>query len=334
MRNQLRFVSLLSLLSAAILCTSFSYAADKIKGSFVGVTYNGLHAKENPTSSEVNKDLSIIANSFDYIRTYYPQYVGGVVPLLELAKNNNVKMLVGLHFHYQHPEWTEGDYNNILRPKLQANGDGAIIGVLVGNENLGEVGNIKTYIRKVKADAPTVPVSTAQTNGDWLGNVDSELVSLVDFIAANIYPSWCWYNSTSGFMPAAQCNDLSTPVTPEKAFNSFKQQFDDLQGKYPTKQIVVTETGYPTNYGLGRAADTDSPASKLNECKYLQKVSQWAKDNNQIVFIYEMFDSQVSVNTKSNFNYHFGLWGGTTDQKQKFTIPSFKGNIPIVSCSE
>jgi hypothetical protein len=37
---------------------------------------------------------------------------------------------------------------------------------------------------------------------------------------------------------------LTTP-----GFNSFKGTYDDIQRKYSGKQIVITETGWPTTFG-------------------------------------------------------------------------------------
>jgi exo-beta-1,3-glucanase (GH17 family) len=199
--------------------------------------------------------------------------------------------------------------------------DRVIIGVLVGNENIGKLGEIKRLIRQVKTDAKNIPVSTPQKNADWL-KADAELANMVDFIAVNIYPAWCWSSNSAGGAPAASCGS-STAMSPEAAFNSFVTQFNEVKAKFPNKQIVVTETGYPTNFG--KNAGLGTATSRSYACQYMQKVSNWARDEKQVVFIYEMMNSQNSVDESSQFNYNFGI-------QDKFPLPSFKKNFPNMNC--
>lgn len=321
MRKQTRPILLMLALS---LCTSVSFAENQIKTPILGVTYNGLRIKDNPSSQEVGQDLTEISQKFDYVRTYYAKYEGSDkrIVVADEAKSK-VKLLLGVYIH-DRKDYTDIDYNAYTKIPLQTSSsqsidDRAIIGALVGNENVAQLGEVKRVIRQIKADAPNIPVSTSQENATWL-KADDELVSLVDFIAANIYPFWCWYSNSAGGAPAPGTNcSSSTPIEPDAAFNSFVKQFNELQKKYPNKQIVVTETGYPTNYGKNASLGSDKARSYA--CQYLQKVSSWARDNKQIVFIYDMFNSQNAVNKKSDFNYNFGI-------KDKFPLPSFKQNIP------
>ncbi len=301
------------------------FAVPLTVGPFVGVTYNGLHANANPTVDSVNKDLTRIGQSFDYIRTYYPQYGGGSIKLTDLARQKNLKMLVGFYL-FDNSSWSNGDYENILKPALLQNKNQDIIGVLVGNEDPHQKKEIKTYIDRIHKDAPNIPVSTAQTNAFWLSADAADLAPKVDFIAVNIYPSWCWNSAANkDHLPSVNCTEMNTIVKPENAFASFLKQFNEMKAKYPNKQIVVTETGYPTNFG-NPASSADTSTARAYACQYLQKISAWAQKEKQLVFMYEMFDSQVGVNTSSGFNYHFGL-------HEKFPIPDFnQHHFPHVNC--
>jgi len=102
-----------------------------------------------------------------------------------------------------------GDYTLTRQESID---DRTIIGTLVGNENVAQLGEVKRLIRKIKTDAQNIPVSTSQENATWL-NADVELVSMVDFIAANIYPTWCWTSNSAKGAPAASCG-ISTPREP------------------------------------------------------------------------------------------------------------------------
>jgi exo-beta-1,3-glucanase (GH17 family) len=325
MRNP-TFPILVSL--ALFLCSSLSFADKSVPVPLVGVTYNGLRLKDQPSSQEVDQELTTISQKFNYARTYYPQYDGGKVRVVDLANTKQLKLLVGLYmFDPPNQGWTINDFNNFIKPH---NADQALIGVLVGNENLdgtetkenpGKLEEIKKLIDLVKTEAPNLPVSTSQTNGYWL-KADPKLVEMVDFIAANIYPSWCWTENSAGGAPAASCGS-PTPVDADAAFKSFVEQFDQL--KKLNKQIVVTETGYPTNYGDG--VGLGSKIARTNACQYMQLVSNWAKENNQAVFIYEMFNSKNAIDKSKLFNFNFGI-------QDKFPpLPSFKNNFPEMNCS-
>ena len=61
-----------------------------------GVTYNGLHATEHPTVGQVTADLATAKLHFELVRTYYPQYGGGVVDVGKIAKDVDLKLLLGL----------------------------------------------------------------------------------------------------------------------------------------------------------------------------------------------------------------------------------------------
>ena len=338
------------LLSAFALCTSLSFAADnKIPVPLLGVTYNGLHATPNPTTAQVSQELAEIGQKFDYARTYYPKYAGGDKTNIVLADQAKakVKLLLGLYMH-DNKQWIIDDYKNYIQGAIKNNNDQAIIGVLVGNENLdgnnetGKLAEIETLIDMVKADAlkmnQNIPVSSVQTYADWLGPIGAKLAAKVDFIAANIYPAWCWNKSTTNnpdsrlnSLPPVDVDDgcrnlekpLDKPMTVDEAYNSFIGHFNTLQSKYPNKQIVVTETGYPTAFGKNVGLGSDTARSYA--CQYLQKISNWANSTNQAVFIYEMFDSKAVVNESSAFNYNFGIQG-------KFPIPSFKNNNFHIDC--
>lgn len=314
-------------LSALFLSAPLCQADNQFPVKVVGVTYNGLHATNNPSSQVVAQELTGIAQKFDYVRTYYEKYEGSDkrISLPAAAKAANVKLLVGLYI-YDRKDWTDGDYETYLKGPLETSnaqpaGSRDIGGVLIGNENIAQRAEIERLIGVVRKDAPNIPISTAQENAVWLGEFAS-LVNKVDFIAANIYPTWCWTGNSANGMPAATCGN-TTPITPELAFNSFVNQFNELKQRYPTKQIVVTETGYPTNYGNN--VGLGSVLAKSYACQYVQRVSNWARDNNQTVFIYEMIDSNNSVSAKSQFNYNFGI-------QNKFSIPSFKNNFPNMNC--
>ena len=260
-----------------------------------GVTYNGLHVTPNPTAAQVRTDLATTKPHFDHVRTYYPQYGGGAVDVGTIAKDANLTLLLSLFLFDGHPDWIASNYDQFVKPAVAR---GNIGGILIGNEDPQMIDTVTQYLGKAKSDSPQIPVGTSQTSGFWLSDGRAaQLLPLVDFIGVNIYPAWEWTR--------ADANNQPIGVTPEAGFNSFRDTYNQIQTKYPERQIVVTETGWPTTFGP--IPSQQFPLGISNARDYLNRVIAWAKSQQVVLYIHNMFDDQYGVDTSSPFNYHFGL---------------------------
>jgi len=260
-----------------------------------GVTYNGLHATTSPTAAQVTADLATTKQHFNHARTYYPQYGGGVVDVGKIAKDANLTLLLGLFLFDGHPDWIAANYDQFVKPAIARNN---VAGLLIGNEDPQMIDTIAQYLAKARADFPQIPVGTSQTTGFWLSDGRAaQLLSLVDFIGANIYPAWDWTR--------ADANNQPIGVTPGSGFNSFRDTYTKIQTKYPNRQIVVTETGWPTTFGA--IPSQQFPVGISNARDYLNQVTAWAQAQQVVLYIHNMFDDQFGIDASSLFNYHFGL---------------------------
>lgn len=270
-----------------------------------GITYNGLHSTETPTAAEVVADLAATKQHFGSLRTYYPQYGGGVVDVGKVAKDANLNLLLGLFLFPDHDDWTADNYKSFIQPAVAR---GNIEGVLIGNEDPDMIGDgiIPKYLQQAKRDFPRTPVGTSQTSTFWLSDGRAEqLLPLLDFIGVNIYPAWDWQR--------ADANNQPIGVSPETGFNSFNATYNQVKLKYPGRQIVVTETGWPTTFGP--SGSQQFPVGITNARDYLQRVIAWAQAQQVVLYIHNMFDDQFGVDTSSPFNYHFGLIDNTGKPK-------------------
>jgi exo-beta-1,3-glucanase (GH17 family) len=260
-----------------------------------GVTYNGLHGTPNPTPAQVTADLATTKQHFGHARTYYPQYGGGAVDVGKIAKDANLTLLLGLFLFDGHPDWIAANYDQFVKPAVAR---GNIAGILVGNEDPRMIDAITQYLGKAKADFPGTPVGTSQTIGFWLSDGRAApLLTLVDFIGANIYPAWDWTHADGNNQPIG--------VTPESGFNSFRDTYSQIQTKYAGKQIVVTESGWPTTFGP--VPSQQFPVGISNARDYLGRMTAWAQAQQVVVYIHNMFDDQYGVDASSPYNSHFGL---------------------------
>lgn len=271
------------------------------------VDYNALHATPSPSLESISSNLKEIKNSgYTGVRTYYPQANGGEIPLMPEIAKNDVNVLLGL-FVFDDSSWTENDYIHSVKPYLSNN---HLLGILVGNEDYSShAGVINQFVDQIKQDAPDVPVSSAQAFNFWLNrNNDPEVAAFIDrsdFIAVNIYPDWDWQNPSRENQPLSRTSPQH-PMTPEEGYYSFIGQVNALRDKYPNKQIVVTETGWPTTYG---PADEKAKQYQLgldNAHDYNNRVGQWSKDNQITVFKYNMYDDRYAAPEISKYNPHFG----------------------------
>jgi len=268
-----------------------------------GVTYNGLHGTPNPTAAQVTADLATTKQHFGHARTYYPQYGGGAVDVGKIAKDANLTLLLGLFLFDGHPDWIGANYDQFVKPAVAR---GNIAGILVGNEDPQMIDVITQYLGKARADFPGTPVGTSQTIGFWLSDGRAApLLPLADFIGANIYPAWDWTHADGNNQPIG--------VTPESGFNSFRDTYNQIQTKYAGKQIVVTESGWPTTFGP--VPSQQFPVGISNARDYLNRLTAWAEAQQVVVYIHNMFDDQYGVDSSSPYNSHFGLIDNTGKPK-------------------
>ena len=159
-------------------------------------------------------------------------------------------------------------------------------------------GIIAKYLRQAKSDFPQIPVATSQKSDFWLTDARAEqLLPLVDFIGVNIYPAWDWQHADGNNQPIG--------VTPETGFTSFRDTYGQVRSKHPGRQIVVTETGWPTTFGP--TGSQQFPIGIANARDYLRRVTGWAETEQVVLYIHNMFDDRYGVDPSSPFNYHFGL---------------------------
>jgi hypothetical protein len=76
-------------------------------------------------------------------------------------------------------------------------------------------------------------------------------------------------------------------------------------GRSIPRQIVVTETGWPTTFGPIGAQRF--PVGIGNARAYLQRVTGWAQAQQVVLHIHNIFDDRNGADTSSPFNYHLGL---------------------------
>jgi exo-beta-1,3-glucanase (GH17 family) len=270
-----------------------------------GVNYDPAHSEAylqgqlkndlQQMTNVINSDLTQIKNTLNFgiLKTYYSEYctlLGQCVSIAQLASAAGLKVFLGVYEFPAEPEWTKAQVNAAIAAANNQTYGNAVIGIIVGNEDMFDyagvaipemqqriVADIKTIMARV-----SVPVTTAQRQGDWCGGAAPgcdhnrssnhhpslnqsdpySVLKAVTVIGVNIFPYW------SG--SPEQIDGLSVASQTQTTAMQLQNQLG--------KNVIVTEEGWPSCFNPGQ----NSAATLANSQDYF---ATWSKHQNQ------MFDS-------------------------------------------
>jgi exo-beta-1,3-glucanase (GH17 family) len=304
-----------------------------------GINYDPDHSVEwldaqkkgNVTEMQrlFTRDLAQIkAMNFGIIKTFYSTYCaynGCIYRVAQLAQQAGLKVMLGVYEFSTHKQegctstdeceaWTKAQ---VLSAIDQAkNFSTTIIGIVVGNEDMFDhQGNpwydmqerIVADIKTIRAAGVSVPVTTAQRQGDWyrLNQRDPNgVLNTVRVIGANIYPYWGKSpERKDGYSVArliqAMAKDLLTALGPKGVTG-----------------VIITEEGWPSCYDGG----AQPPANISDEIDYF---STWSKHENQTFdsYYFAAYDKRGAnlfcTPSGEDADSHFGLCLASKDGPTK-----------------
>ncbi len=244
-----------------------------------------------PTYENLLEDLKILEKDFDYIRMYDANEHTKMT--LETIRKNDIKLkvLVGMDLlgeaNNSNCSWG-GDYSveeiarnieynqNQLYKAIDLVNEykDIVLGVSAGNEavpewneNLVSSGRVLYFVKELKKYTD-VPVTYCDNNYYWRSEL-KEVAEAVDFISIHIYPVWLGANVTDG---------ISTSI----------REYNEIKALYPNKQVIITETGWPTNSNGGQIPKEH--ANELNQLFFNNELDRYTKDNKITCFFFEAFD--------------------------------------------
>ena len=253
-------------------------------GKIAGLCYSAFRegqsfvTKTHPTADQIREDFALIKNCHN-IRLYS---LHGPNNLAAMAAEFNLAVSQGI--------WLD---HNVLRNKKElalgierAKIVKSIMAVTVGNEILSKQHLSREVlienIRQVKT-LIDLPVSTTEHAAFWLKN--PQLVREVDFIALNIFPYW-------------QGIDIDLAV------QYVKTNIEKLTSKYPGKEIVIYDTGWPSD---GQVVNKAFP-SLTNQQKYLSGISAYCQENKLLYYYFEAFDESWKRMAEGETGAHWGIY--------------------------
>ncbi|QWT19944.1 hypothetical protein KPL74_19620 [Bacillus sp. NP157] len=271
--------------TAKIACVS--YAPFRLKGE----TPFDPHAFIPP--ERIEADLKALSQRFDCVRTYSMSQGLGAVP--DIAGRYGMKVLMGI--------WLGRD--PVANEREMALGIAAakrdhdsLRGIIVGNEVMlrGELSEkaLAADIAKVNA-ATDVPVTYADVWEFW--EKHPALAKVTDYLTIHILPYW-----------------EDEPVAPENAVRHVADVYQHMKGEFPGKQIMIGETGWPSQGRTRRHAS----ASLVNEARYIREFLNYASTVDMPYNVIEAFDQPWKRDLEGTMGGYWGIFD--VDAKPKFAM--------------
>jgi len=269
---------------------------------FIGLCYGPHRDNEDPdfgiqpTITELSEDLAFVKNLTTKIRTYGATDNLEQIPIL--CQQFGIDCYPGAWLSI-YPCENERQIENLIQIAKQNLSH--VKGLIVGNEvllrnDLSEQKLIE-FITRVKSST-SLPVASAEIWKDWFDH--PQLAQAVDILFVHIYPYW-------------------DGVAVEEGANYILNRWNELKAKYPTKKMVIGETGWPSK---GDKRGNAIP-SEENQKKYFSDFITMAESNKIDYFYFEIFDENWKSKLEGTAGGYWGLFNSDGSPK-----PLLKELIP------
>jgi exo-beta-1,3-glucanase (GH17 family) len=283
-----------------------------------GIAFRPYVADQDPndnvtiTETQIRERLSLIAPFTSWILTYGSTH--GLEKIPEIAHSLGLRVAVGIWLNND-PAANEEEMGNGIAIAQQGYADVLV----VGNEALlrGDLtaGQLLGYFTQVRQLVPGVKITTGEI--PWTLIQNPQVAEACDVLFAHYYPG-----------PGGDGVDI------DHALSQFVMDDAYLRNQYPGKEVVIGETGWPSN-GVSIGAPTDP--SPTNAAFYFQNFVAWARQSNRKYFYFEAFDELWKGIYPDSLYFipqesHFGIWNENGTLKPGMSN-AFLSTIPA-PCAE
>ena len=261
------------------------------------INYSGYRQNQSPrdktypTKGEILEDLLRLQGEFYYLRIY--DCSTHAYRVLELIEEHNLhfKVMLGLSLYAEINHDDHPYFHKFSEPELQRHTKknahlveeiielalkykDIVNAISIGNEIRSPWSNRRVSVQRMVditlhiQTETNIPVTYCEEYHTWISDL-KPLAEAVDFISIHTYPAW-------------QGKHI------DDALDTMIQNYQEAQEAFPTKPILITETGWPTSsHGHKIKAEY---ANVENQKTYNSQASQWAKENQILVYLFEAFD--------------------------------------------
>lgn len=257
--------------------------------------------KVYPSYDEVKEDLLILEKDFDYIRMYDASQHAKTVCEVITNENIQLKVMLGMDLLGEisnpncswggeytdqeiatHIEYNQNQLFDLI--DLANQYEGIVLAVSAGNEsvpewneNLVSPNRVLYFVKQLKKH--TSAIVTYCDNFYYWTNILEEVAKEVDVISIHSYPVW-------------------VGKTAVEAVNTCINEYKMIEKLYPNKQVIITETGWPTNSNDGEIKKT--VATEVNQLFFNNEIEHYTEHNKIVCFFFEAFDEPWKGSSNQN----------------------------------
>lgn len=242
-----------------------------------------------PSEAQIREDFKLLAPFVKGIRTYTCAGIHAQIPKLALEAGLEVYM----------GAWVGKDDNaNVAEVNaliaLAKSGNASIKGLIVGNEVLlrNDVTKARLieYIKMVKNANTGIPVTTADIY-QRISDNSADLNPVVDYVIAHVHPYWESQTAANGAAWVVK---------------GWKQ----VKAKYPTKRVVIGETGFPSaGQTMGGAVPSEAAQAQVTT----DLVTAGAKEGMEFM-LFTSFD-EAWKGAEGPVGANWGIWKSNRQEK-------------------
>ena len=301
------YVKLLAASLILVIAKAQSAAPAQVYGIDFSPYQNGQDPNLNPqiSASQILSRMQIVAPYTKWVRSF--SSTNGLENIPSVARQLGLRVAANA--------WISSDtaQNTIEIDNLIAAANAGLVDIaIVGSEAIFRkdvtASQLITYMNQVRQAIPrNIPVTTADVYGTFLGQ--PALIAASDIIFANFYPYW---EGTS--VSNAMC--------------SLEQEYQRLVAASGSKQVVISETGWPSA-GNAVGAAVPSPA---NADLFALQFFSWAGANNIPAFYFEAFDEAWKTTYEGPQGAHWGVFDASGAIKPGMNA-FFGGQTATVVCN-
>ena len=255
--------------------------------------------------SQILSRMQIVAPYANWVRSF--SSTNGLESIPSVARQLGLKVAANAWISSNAAQNTV-EIDNLIAAANSGQVDIAIVGSEAILRNDVSVSQLIAYMNRVRQAIPqNIPVTTADVYGTFLAR--PALIAASDIVFANFYPYW---EGTS--IDNAMC--------------SLEQEYQQLVAASGSKQVVISETGWPSA-GNPVGAAVPSPA---NENLFALQFFTWAGANNIPAFYFEAFDEAWKAAYEGPQGAHWGIYDVNGVIKPGMDA-FFNGQTTAVACN-
>jgi exo-beta-1,3-glucanase (GH17 family) len=228
-----------------------------------------------PTAADLAEDMALLRQHAKFIRTFGVQDCALARRILNAAAPERLRVALGL--------WLSGNlsaneaeieaFAALHRGRLLAQAPYVIVGSEVLYREDLPVADLVAYVNRVRTlTGGRIPIAVAEPWHMWLQPASVDLANACDALFVNIHPYW---------------ESVASAVAVDHVFTAYQAVWQ----RFPTRRVVVSETGWPS-CGDVRGAATPSVESQR---QFLSEFTCRAGEARIDCFVFEAFDEPWKV---------------------------------------